>query len=81
MYTHIDPKTGKAVQNAIYDGNGDVIGHVDFKNHGIESGHYHYSLNLVIQHLGMVLVNHIILIQVYLQGGMLFRRELNLIRL
>ncbi|WP_240346862.1 RHS repeat domain-containing protein, partial [Pectobacterium brasiliense] len=41
MYMHIDPKTGKAVQNAIYDGNGDVIGHVDFKNHGIESGHYH----------------------------------------
>ncbi|QSD35729.1 RHS repeat protein [Pectobacterium brasiliense] len=41
MYTHIDPKTGKAVQNAIYDNNGDVIGHVDFKNHGIESGHYH----------------------------------------
>ncbi len=41
IYTHIDPKTGKAVQNAIYDSNGSVIGHVDFKNHGIESGHYH----------------------------------------
>jgi len=41
MYTHIDPKTGKAIQNAIYDSNGNVIAHVDFKNHGIESGHYH----------------------------------------
>jgi hypothetical protein len=41
IYTHIHPRTGKAVQNAIYDANGDVIGHVDFKNHGIESGHWH----------------------------------------
>ncbi|MBU9846272.1 PAAR-like domain-containing protein [Rahnella ecdela] len=41
IYTHIDPKTGRAVQNAIYDSNGNVIAHVDFKNHGIESGHYH----------------------------------------
>lgn len=45
-YTHIDPKTGKAVQNAIYDGNGDVVGHVDFKNHDptggrAPSGHGH----------------------------------------
>jgi len=42
-YTHIDPKTGKAVQNAIYDQNGNVIGHVDFKNHGTNSpsGHGH----------------------------------------
>jgi Pretoxin HINT domain len=42
-YTHIDPKTGRAVQNAIYDQNGNVIGHVDFKNHGpgALSGHGH----------------------------------------
>jgi hypothetical protein len=43
IYTHIDPKTGKAVQNAIYDSNGNVIGHVDFSNHGpgAPSGHGH----------------------------------------
>ncbi|STQ78925.1 Uncharacterised protein [Hafnia alvei] len=41
LYSHVDPKTGKVVQNAIYDSNGNVIGHVDFKNHGIGSGHYH----------------------------------------
>jgi hypothetical protein len=42
-YTHIDPKTGNAVQNAIYDSEGKVIGHVDFKNHGpgAPSGHGH----------------------------------------
>jgi hypothetical protein len=42
-YTHIDPKTGKAVQNAICDDAGDVVGHVDFKNHGpgAPSGHGH----------------------------------------
>lgn len=42
-YTHIDPKTGKAVQNAIYDSEGNVVGHVDFKNHGpgAPSGHGH----------------------------------------
>lgn len=34
LYTHLDPNTGEAIQNAIYDGNGDVIGHVDFTNHG-----------------------------------------------
>jgi RHS repeat-associated protein len=41
-YTHVGPD-GKAVQNAIYDGNGNVIGHVDFKNHGpgAPSGHGH----------------------------------------
>jgi RHS repeat-associated protein len=41
-YTHIGPD-GKAVQNAIYDANGNVIGHVDFKNHGpgAPSGHGH----------------------------------------
>ena len=41
VYTHIDAKSGKAVQNAIYDADGKVVGHVDFKNHGIESGHWH----------------------------------------
>ncbi|WP_317044309.1 RHS repeat-associated core domain-containing protein, partial [Flavobacterium davisii] len=41
VYSHIDPKSGKVVQNAIYDANGNVVGHVDFKNHGIESGHWH----------------------------------------
>ncbi|TVP76009.1 MAG: hypothetical protein EA353_12805, partial [Puniceicoccaceae bacterium] len=42
-YTHIDPKTGRAVQNARYDDKGNVIGHVDFKNHGpgAPSGHGH----------------------------------------
>lgn len=42
-YTHIDGKSGKAVQNAIYDKNGDVVAHVDFKNHGAgaPSGHGH----------------------------------------
>jgi hypothetical protein len=42
IYTWIDPKTEKALQNAIYDSNGDVIGHVDFKrHHGAPSGHGH----------------------------------------
>lgn len=43
VYTHIDPKTGKAVQNAAYGSDGKVIGHVDFKNHGpgAPSGHGH----------------------------------------
>ena len=41
VYSHIDPKTNKVVQNAIYDADGKVVGHVDFKNHGIESGHWH----------------------------------------
>jgi len=42
IYTHIDPRTGKAVQNAVYDSNGNVIAHIDFKNHGgATSGHYH----------------------------------------
>jgi len=42
-YTHIDPKTGKAVQNAVYDSQGNVVGHVDFKNSGpgALSGHGH----------------------------------------
>jgi hypothetical protein len=43
VYTHVDPKTGKAIQNAIYDQNGNVIGHVDFTNHRLNSpsGHGH----------------------------------------
>ena len=43
LYTHIDLKTGRAVQNAIYDSNGNVIGHVDFKDNGRRSppGHWH----------------------------------------
>ncbi|CAI8862628.1 RHS repeat domain-containing protein [Methylocaldum szegediense] len=43
IYTHMDPKTGNAVQNAIYDANGNVVAHVDFKNHGpgAPSGHGH----------------------------------------
>jgi len=43
-YTHIG-SDGKAVQNAIYNGNGKVVGHVDFKRHGPgpegASGHGH----------------------------------------
>jgi hypothetical protein len=44
IYTHLDPNTGEAIQNAIYDANGDVIGHVDFTNHGMgaTSGHGHF---------------------------------------
>ena len=34
VYTHTDPKTGKAKQNAVYDQDGNVVAHVDFKNHG-----------------------------------------------
>jgi hypothetical protein len=43
IYTHLDPNTGEAIQNAIYDANGDVVGHVDFSNHGMgaTSGHGH----------------------------------------
>ena len=41
VYSHVDPKTGKVLQNAVYDADGKVVGHVDFKNHGIESGHWH----------------------------------------
>jgi RHS repeat-associated protein len=41
VYTHTD-QNGKALQNAIYDNHGNVIGYVDFKNHGgATSGHYH----------------------------------------
>ncbi|MEZ4475715.1 MAG: RHS repeat-associated core domain-containing protein, partial [bacterium] len=39
VYSH--DRGGVVGQNAIYDGNGAVVGHVDFKNHGIPSGHYH----------------------------------------
>jgi hypothetical protein len=49
VYTHVDPKTGKAVQNAVYDDKGQVVAHIDFKNHGKDpatkteavSGHGH----------------------------------------
>jgi len=41
VYTHVD-SSGRAVQNAIYDENGDVVGHVDFKQHGsAPPGHFH----------------------------------------
>jgi len=42
IYTQVN-KEGRAVQNAIYDENGNVIGHVDFKNTGpgAASGHGH----------------------------------------
>jgi len=34
---------GKAIQNSIFDANGNIVGHVDFKNHGpgAPSGHWH----------------------------------------
>jgi RHS repeat-associated protein len=42
IYTHVDPVTGVPKQNAVYDENGDVIGHVDFKQHGsAPPGHGH----------------------------------------
>lgn len=34
VYTHVDPVTGKAKQNAVYDQNGNVVAHIDFKNQG-----------------------------------------------
>ncbi len=34
IYTKSDSTGTVAVQNAVYDGNGDLIGQVDFKNHG-----------------------------------------------
>jgi hypothetical protein len=42
MYTHVN-SSGRAVQTAIYDANGNVIAHIDFKNHGSSalSGHGH----------------------------------------
>ncbi|MGB0743360.1 MAG: RHS repeat-associated core domain-containing protein, partial [Opitutales bacterium] len=42
-YFHLD-KNGKLKQTALYDENGNVIGHVDYKNHGTDapSGHGHY---------------------------------------
>ena len=40
-YTHLDPK-GRAIQNAVYNAEGNVVGHVDFKRHGsAASGHGH----------------------------------------
>ena len=42
IYTHVDPVTGAPKQNAIYNADGDVIGHVDFKQHGPSPpGHGH----------------------------------------
>ena len=42
VYTHVDKTMGKAKQNAIYNKDGDVVGHVDFKNHNpATSGHRH----------------------------------------
>ncbi|WP_269465750.1 RHS repeat-associated core domain-containing protein [Paraburkholderia caribensis] len=43
IYTKSDSTGTVAVQNAVYDGNGDLIGQVDFKNHGgcACSGHAH----------------------------------------
>jgi hypothetical protein len=47
VYTYIDPKTGKAVQNTIYGEGGRKIAQVDFENHGggATSGHGHYFGN------------------------------------
>jgi len=43
IYAQLHPKTGRAIQNTIYDSNGLKIGHVDFKNHGGNpSGHWHF---------------------------------------
>jgi hypothetical protein len=44
VYTQVNA-AGEAIQNAIYDPNGNVIGHVDFKPHGpgAPSGHGHTS--------------------------------------
>ncbi|MBX3060582.1 MAG: hypothetical protein KF770_29345, partial [Anaerolineae bacterium] len=42
-YTQFNPKTGQPVQTAIYDSQGRVIVHVDWKIHGSASvGHWHY---------------------------------------
>jgi len=42
VYTHVDPRTGVAKQNVIYDADGNVVAHVDFKRHGMApSGHAH----------------------------------------
>jgi len=55
-YTHIDPKTGKAVQNAVYDSQGNVVGHVDFKNSGpgALSGHGHSSWFAIGPEIGLI---------------------------
>ena len=43
IYTQFDPKTGRPKQTAIYDSNGNVIAHIDWKQHGsAPSGHFHY---------------------------------------
>jgi RHS repeat-associated protein len=42
VYTHIPPKRGTPKQNGVYDGNGDLIAHVDWDNHGVAPpGHGH----------------------------------------
>ncbi len=44
IYTRVEPKTGNALQNTIYDSNGKAIGQVDFKPHMNKtqpSGHGH----------------------------------------
>ena len=40
VYTQTKPN-GTPVQNTIYDGNGDSIGHFDFKDHGTGGPHGH----------------------------------------
>jgi hypothetical protein len=41
-YTQVDPATGLPKQQAIYDENGDVIGHIDYEQHGSSPpGHGH----------------------------------------
>jgi len=41
VYSHVDD-SGRVVQNAIYNNNGDVMAHIDFKPHGSSpSGHGH----------------------------------------
>ncbi len=65
----------------ILQSNGDVIGYVDFKNHGIESGHYHLFPepgNPASGHgPGKTHYPHSGISSV----GMLFHREFSLIRL
>lgn len=39
-----DPPADKSKQTAVFDGAGDVLAHIDWKNHGTgaTSGHWHY---------------------------------------
>ncbi|MCP4597138.1 MAG: hypothetical protein GY843_11720 [Neptuniibacter sp.] len=42
-YTQFDPRTGNSIQTAIYDSNGNVIVHIDWKQHGsAPPGHWHF---------------------------------------